>query len=190
MIEVFQHQTIFIVFKSVCYIWIKQKCLDEGNKNRHRNHKVLSGHWHTIDLSEQYGKDVTPLAIMYIDDQNCSCHWSLLFLSQSEESYQIFQQTFKFDQATGNWRKNLKKASPIVDIKTSKTLKSKICIYSPCGQLCVISLQFLDEKSKLYLVHLSVSKIHVQDLANEISFLSDDESVKCVEFICKGIHSN
>ena len=187
LVEVFQQQAMLIAANSICYIWTKQKLLDVNETRKyHRNHKVLSGHWCTIDLGEKYGNDITPLGIKYNQAQKTSTYWSLLFLSISEDHHQVHYQIFQRHQLSDDWKKNLKKTKIVVEFTTPNELENFVCVYSSCGRICILSLHILNEISKLYLMRLNGSIIQVQDLSNEIKFLSKEESIKCIEFLCQG----
>lgn len=187
LLEIFQQQAMFIAVKSTVYIWTKQKLLGGTETTKyHRNHKVLSGHWCTIDLGEKYGNHIIPLGIKYNEDQKTSAYWSLLFLSKSKNNYQVHHQIFQHHQFSNDWKKNLKKTNIVVEFTTPNELENFVCVYSSCGRTCILSLHILNESSRLYLIRLNGSNIQVQDLCNEVKFLSKEESIKCIEFLFQG----
>ena len=178
---------MLIAAKSICYIWMKQKLLDVNETRKyHRNHKVVSGHWFTIDLGDKYGNHITPLGIKYNEVQKTSAYWSLLFLTKSKDHHQVHHQIFQRHQHSDDWKKSLKKAKIVVEFTTPNELENFVCVYSPCGRICILSLHILNESSKLYLIRLNGSNTQVQDLSNEIRFSSKEESIKSIEFLCKG----
>ena len=188
LVEVFQQQAMLIAAKSVCHIWMKQKLLDVNETRKyHRNHKVVSGHWFTIDLGEKYGNHITPLGIKYNEVQKISAYWSLLFLSKSKDDYQVHHQIFQHHRFSSDWKKNLKKTDIVVEFTTPNKLEKFVCVYSSCGRICILSLHSANENSKLYLIRLNGSNTRLQDLSDEIKFLSEQESIKCIEFLCRGM---
>ena len=190
LIEVFRQQTIFVSFKSVCYIWLKQKNLDtdELNIKSRRNHKVLSGHWHTIDLGEIYDGDITPLITKYIVDQTATPYWSLLFLLKSEDHYRVYHKPMSLHHASTDLGRNIEKANLVFEFQESSPLKNQTSAYSSCGKNCLISLHFCGKRPRIYFVHIIGKNIQVEDLSTEVNFLSEEESLKSMEFICKGIY--
>lgn len=173
----------------MCYIWLKQKLfdVDELNEKSRRNHKVLSGHWHTIDLGEIYERVITPLVTQLIDVQTDTPHWSLVFLLKNEDVYQVYHQPISLHHASNDLGKNIKKASLLIEFKESNPLRNHKCAYSSCGKLCLISLHFCDKRPRVYLARIISQTTQVQDLSTEVNFLSEEESLISIEFICKGM---
>ena len=187
-IEVFQEQTLLVVIKSTAHIWWcdKSRNMNQNEKKIKRNHRVLTGHWTMVSLEENSENEITFLASKYIIDQKTSPYWSVLFVYKYNSTYRICREVIRRNYLVkdGHFKEETKNV--LFEIVESAHLTNPVSLYSPCGRLCMIALNFSMKKTRIILAHIVDQNFYIQHLSTELEFLSENESVKCIDFTYQG----
>ena len=188
IIDVFGNQTIIIVIRRTAYIWQHNTHLHPEKQGK--CHKVLAGNWNTIEFGgPSIGSIITPLCVKCIVDQKSSPFWSMLFISEAEGAQQISNFVMRTNGVKRGLKDKPENTSIVFELEESTKLRTHATSYSPCGRLCVICLNFDSRKSRIYLLHNIDQNACPQPLTTELGFLSENETVKCVEFTHKGSYN-
>ena len=129
---------------------------------------------------------ITPLCVKYIVDQKTSPYWSFFFISETEGNQQISHLKIHKNVVQKGLNDKPENISIVFELEEPTKLRTHTTSYSPCERLCVIGLNFDNRKSRIYLLHNVDQNVYTQPLTSELDFLSENETLKCVEFTHKG----
>jgi hypothetical protein len=189
IIEVFQDQTIIVVIRTTVYIWWHNICCNTRlqPENQGKCHRVLSGNWNTVEFgSSSNSSIITPLCSKYMVDEKASLYWSLLFISETEGTQQVRHIVIRKNVVQRGLKDKPENIRIVFELEEPTNLRTHVTSYSPCGRLCVIGLNFENRKSRIYLLHNVDQNAYTQPLTSELDFLSENETLKSVDFTHKG----
>ena len=188
-IETFQSETIIVMTNNLCYTWwcnASKLKIEQQQGNSTRNHRVLSGYWIKIDFDPTVNGETKVLAAKYLVDQKTSPFWSFLLIVTHQTTRLIYHYTVRRNDVKKDKIKTKKYIAIEVE-ESNSNQTNHVAVYSPCGRLCVIGLNYSTKRSEICLMHIVDQNIFTQRLSTELEFLSENETIKCVDFTTEGI---